>query len=70
VPSPPKPHGQAKEGSKNEENLDLTHVLPIPKLTNGRRPYHFSSYTMSFNQQAKRRKSIQKCYKMKRGVEI
>jgi hypothetical protein len=59
-----------RKAKKKEENLDLTHILPIPKLTNGRRPYHFSSYTMSFNQQAKRRKSIQKCYKIKGGVEI
>jgi hypothetical protein len=49
-----------RKAKKNEENLDLTHVLPIPKLTNGRRPYHFSSYTMSFNQQAKKEEKYTK----------
>jgi len=33
---------------KNEEELDLSHVLPTQELTSGRRSYHFSSYTMSY----------------------
>jgi hypothetical protein len=43
------------------KTLDLAHVLPIPKLTNGRRPYLFSSYTMSFNKQVKEE---EKCTRM------
>jgi hypothetical protein len=69
VPSPSKPHGQAKKDSKKVEKVDLAHVLSIPKLTRGRRPYHFSSYTMSFNNQAKKEKKCTRKLENERGVE-
>jgi hypothetical protein len=40
------------------EKMDLGHVLPIPKLTEEGRSYHFPSYTMSFNNQAKKREKV------------
>jgi hypothetical protein len=46
-----------RKTQKKVEKVDLAHVLPIPKLIEERRPYHFPSYTMSFNNQAKKRKS-------------
>jgi len=55
---------------KEVEKLDLAHVLPIPKLTKGRRPYHFSSYTMSFNKQAKKEEKRTRMLENERGVEI
>ena len=63
------PRPSSKKAQTNEERLDPSHVLPTQELKSGRRPYHFSSYTMSFNKQAKRRKNENKCQKMKRGVE-
>jgi hypothetical protein len=59
-----------RETQKKWKNLDLAHVLPIPKLTEGRRPYHFSSYTMSFNKQAKKEEKRTRMLENERGVEI
>jgi hypothetical protein len=36
----------SKKAQTNEERLDPSHVLLTRELTSGRRPYHFSSYTL------------------------
>ena len=51
------------------EKVDLAQVLPIPKLTRERRPYHFSSYSMSFKNQAKKEKKCTIKLENERGVE-
>jgi hypothetical protein len=58
-----------RKTKRKVEKVDLAHVLPIPKLTHGRRPYHFSSYTMSFNIQAKKEKKCTRKLENERGVE-
>jgi hypothetical protein len=57
VPSPSKPCGQAKKTEKWKGKLDLAYVLPTHKLKEEGRPYHFPSYTLSSNNQAKKGKS-------------
>jgi hypothetical protein len=66
-PHLPKPHSQAKRDSKKWKNSDLAHVLPFPKLIEERRPYHFTSYTMSFNNQAKKEKKCTRKLENERG---
>jgi hypothetical protein len=47
-----------KETQKESEKPDLAYVLPTPKLIEEGRPYHFPSYTMSSNNQAKREEVV------------
>jgi hypothetical protein len=49
VPSPSKPHGQARKNStkKRKKQARSTHVLVYPKLEEEGRPYHFPFYTSS-----------------------
>jgi hypothetical protein len=57
VPSPFKPCGQARKKQKNGKGkLDLAYVLPTHELKEERRSYHFPSYTLSSNNQAKQGK--------------
>ena len=47
-----------ERNSKNEKMLDLAYVLPTQRLIEEGRPYHFPSYTMSSNNQAKREEEV------------
>jgi hypothetical protein len=72
VPTPSKPCGQARRKLKNERKmLDLAYVLPTHKLKEEGRPYHFSSYNLSSNNQAnKRKKCTSRLENERRGLEI
>jgi hypothetical protein len=71
VPSPSKPCGQARKKKEWKGKLDLAYVLPTHKLKEEGRPYHFPSYTLSLNNQAKtRKKCTSRLEKDKRGLEI
>jgi hypothetical protein len=43
-----------RKTKKKVEKVDLAHVLPIPKLTRGRRSYHFSYNTMILKNQGEK----------------
>jgi hypothetical protein len=71
VPTPSKPCGQARRKLKNKgKMLDLAYVLPTHKLKEEGRSYHFPSYTLSSNNQAKKKKCTTKLENERRGLEI
>jgi hypothetical protein len=71
VPTPSKPHGQDRKKLKKMKMLDLAYVLPTPRLIEEGRPYHFPSYIMSSNKQAKKEKKCTiKLENERRGLGI